>query len=97
MKQFSNFTWYLGAKYERIAGVALNARTSGYVVNDRAFSVLTAGAWARVYTLVSNARLISRTVGVENTFGSTSSVRIALILRQTGADAVVALSVCAAR
>lgn len=63
------------------------------MINYIADSIRGASTWAWIYTFSIQARLIIRTVSIEDTFGATASVRIALILWQTCANAIIALRV----
>lgn len=54
---------------------------------------LTTGADAWIHALVAQAGLVQGTIGVQNTLWTTTHVRIALKLRQTRANTVVASGV----
>lgn len=69
----------------------------GDVVDDVAYCVLSASAWARVGTFVANARFVSGTLGADHAFGSASDVRISLVFGIARAHAVIATSVRSAR
>jgi len=67
------------------------------VIDDIAFCVNAACADARIATFAQHARSIARTIGIYDTFRSTSDIRIAEVLGYACANSVVALSVLAAR
>ena len=67
------------------------------MIENVAFSVNSARSWARVYTFISNAGLITRAVRVSKTFGSTFSIGVTLILGYASADTSVTLGVWSTR
>lgn len=88
---------YRGAYYEGVAGHFRRASADRYVISDGAQGIHAADSEiARIPTLALNASPVSRTIGIQNTFRTTSKVRISLILGKARAHAVKALCICAA-
>lgn len=67
------------------------------MIQDIAKGVSAASAWTRVHALVADAGSGLGTVVVQNALWPATSVRIALIVWQTGARASVALGVWSTR
>lgn len=78
---FINHTFDSFTGNESIASHSCWTRTHGYMIQNIANCVPTTSAWTWVHTLVLNTSSIQRTVIVENTFRTTTSVRITLIIR----------------
>lgn len=79
--------------YEGIAGHTRRARANWDVIDNVAASVLTAGPWARISTLVPDASFVPWAIVVEYAFRPAARVRVALVLGKTGTDPVGTLSV----
>jgi len=90
-------TLHSSAEDERIAFVILNAATSGDVIDNRAFRVLTADPDAGIHALVVRASSIVRTVGILHAFRSTFSIRIASVFGYTTADTITASGIGSTR
>lgn len=69
-----------GAVLEGIAAVTGNTRASGSMINDLAFSELSASTGARILTLRLHASESGYAVCIDNAFWSTSLVRIADVI-----------------
>lgn len=82
---------------ERVAGVAGRTGTDGNVLDDLALGVVAARARARVAALAAHAGAIACAVRTGGALGPAALVRIALVLGQTCALAVLAECVGAAR
>lgn len=70
---------------EWVSTVSRDTRASRSVVDDLTLSVGAASAWARVLALGTNAAQSGWTIRVDYTLRSAPFVRIADIIRQTGA------------
>lgn len=89
-------TFYRGAHYKGVAGHFRRASADWYVISDRAQGIETADSKiARISTLVLNASSVTRTIGIQNTFWTTSKVWIFLILGKARTHAVKALRIWA--
>lgn len=90
-------TVYRGAHYKGVAGHFRRTSADRYVISDGAQGIETADSeTARISTLVLNASPVYRTIGIQNTFRTTSKVWISLILGKARTHAVKALRICAA-
>lgn len=90
-------TFYRGTHYKGIAGHSRRASANRYVISDRTQGIETANSevtW--ILTLVLNASPVSRTIGIQNTFRTTSKVRISLILGEARTYTIKALRICTA-
>jgi hypothetical protein len=90
-------TRYWSALDEWISRCALRATADRDVVHYVASGTLATCSWAGVGAPVSDASPVSRTVCAEDTFRSTTCVRVALIFRKTRAGSILTLSVRSAR
>lgn len=63
------------------------------MIHNCAQCVLTANVGARVSTFLFDASLISLTIRVHNALGSTTDVRVAMIIRQANTSVVYAHAV----
>lgn len=78
---------------EWIAFVILDAATSGYVIDNRAFRILAANSDAGIHALVIRASSIKWTVGILHALRPTLSIRIATIFGYAIADSVTTLGI----
>lgn len=81
------------ARDEWASGHSNWTRANGYMIGNGAQCTLTANSHTRVPTLVPQASLIPVAVAVQHALGSTTEVRIALVLWQALASAIQATSV----
>lgn len=75
-----NFWWYLLATNEGVSLITEQTSARWNVVDYWAFCVLSASSRTWIYALLSYTSFISRTIVVEDTFRSTSNIRISLVL-----------------
>lgn len=71
--------------HEGIPGEAGEASATGQVIDHRAVSVLAARARARVLALGPDTGQVRGAIGIHGALGSTSFVRVAYVIRGTGA------------
>jgi len=90
-------TIYWGALHKRVARHFLRASADWYVIYDRTQGIDTANSeTTRISTFILDASPVSRTIGIQDTFWTTSKVWISLILGKATAYTVKALRIRAA-
>ena len=92
IKAFSlTYNWNRATCSIRIACVPRQAGTHWNMIGNLTFRIDSARSRTRIDAFVTNAALITRTVIIQNAFGSTRAVRIADVIRRTDARNRLAL------
>lgn len=92
MNYFNN-TWKIIAHYKCISCKSSSTAAHRDMINHGTLCILPTCSRARIQTFISYTSFVSGAIITENTFGSTSRIRVTLIFWQASANSVITLSV----